>query len=99
MRHNVLVFLGRESPNFVQHRLADTDLSDVMHVPTELDLPQHLAVESHGLCDDARVVAHTDRMPARVRILELEGLGQRLDAGEEEFLEPAGLNADALLET
>ena len=37
-------------------------------------------------------------MAARVRVLELERLGERLDAGEEQLLEPPRLHRDALLE-
>ena len=37
-------------------------------------------------------------MAARVRVLHLERIGERLNAGEEQLLEAAGLRGDALLE-
>ena len=47
VRHDVLVFLGGQALGLVQHRLADADLADVVHVSAQLDLAKHVAVESH----------------------------------------------------
>src|SRR5439155_5613587 len=82
----------------VEHRLTDADLADVVYVPSELDLPDHLVIELERAGDDRRVLAHTNRMPTRVRVLEFERFGERLHAGEEELLEASRLCRDPLLE-
>src|SRR4051794_34573348 len=64
----------------------------------KLDLAEHLTTVSHRLSDDDGVVAHPHRVASRVRILELERLGERLHAGQKQLLEPARLRLDALLE-
>ena len=55
-------------------------------------------LEPHLLRDHHGVVAHAHRVAARVRVLHFERLGERLDAGEEQLLEPARLQRDLLLQ-
>ena len=85
-------------PGLFSTVLAHADLADVVHVAAELDLPQQLAVEPQLARDHHRVVAHANRVAARVRILHLERFGERLHAREEQLLEPARLRGDRLLE-
>src|SRR6185503_3298109 len=96
--HDVLVLLVRERTWLVEHRLAHADLPDVVHMSAKLDLTHHLVVEPERARNHRRVLTHAHRMTARVRIFQLECLGERLNAGEKELLEPSRLSGDALLQ-
>ena len=52
MDHDVLVLLLRETPRLVQYCFADADLADVVHVPTELDLPHDVIIETQSVSND-----------------------------------------------
>ena len=90
--------LGGQRTGLVEHFLADPDLADVVDVAAQLDLADQVLSEPERARRAAGIGRDTHRVAARVGILRFQGFGQGLDAPDEQFLEPALLRRDPLLE-
>src|SRR5437764_1917945 len=72
MSHDVLVLRRRQGATLVEHLLTHPDVADIVHLATELDLPdQHLS-DPELLGDPDRVRRHAHRMAARIWIFCFE---------------------------
>ena len=69
----------KHDPAIVQHRLADSDLSDIMKATGQSNLFDGVLIESHVLRDRGGEMRHALRMPAQVHILCLECVDERFD--------------------
>src|SRR5258708_7502923 len=98
MRHDVLVLLWGQRSGLVQHRFADADLADVVNVPAELDLPDEIRADAQLARKARRVRRDAHGVTARIRILGLQRLRQRLNPAKKELLEAALLRLDTIFE-